>query len=336
MAGNGDDKLSREVAIAASLEENGIKLKTKSRAVAALDGLVGAMLDVPTAFLEGIAAKKRVRDSIDEQLRHAQAAAAEEQIAGRPELGGVLIDAVLIDRARKQKNAAGVAIEVVEAMKALPPPGAESDSTEAPSDEREHLDDDWMNMFIRYAEDASSDQLQQLWGRVLAGEIQKVGSFSRQTLRFIAELDKETAENCEWIASFAVGDWIPKYSKWETGDSLLRLVDLQRLGLIEGVGAHGPNRRFPIEDEGYSALFAFGKGLIINGPPGKALETSAILITRLGQEVFSLLPQDTSGKGLRRLADLIDKTDLTRISFGDVRHEGGRWYMASPETLWEA
>lgn len=338
MADHGDDKLSREVAIAATLEENGVRLKTKSRAVAALDSLVGAMLDAPAAFLEGIAGKKRLRDSIDEQLKRAQAAAAEAQIAGRPELGSVLIDAVLIDRARKQKNAAGVAIEAVEAMKALPPPDSAESETNASNDEP--LDEDWMNMFIRFAEDASSDQLQQLWGRVLAGEVRKRGCYSQQTLRFVAELDGETARNCEWIASFVIGrDWVAKGEDWNSGADIIRLHDLQRVGILGGVGGigAGPNRQLKIAKDG-TALFTQGKnGLFVWGDADKIISVGAYIVTRLGQEVLSLLPTDPDGKGLRRLSNLLEKSpDIRKAAIGEVSDVGGgRWHMPNPEELWE-
>ena len=87
-----DKVLSREVAIAVKLEENGISLHAKSRAVAGLDRLVGSLFDMPAVFFEGVSRKKRLRDEIYERLKNAQALIAERQIEGMPELGAVLID----------------------------------------------------------------------------------------------------------------------------------------------------------------------------------------------------------------------------------------------------
>ncbi|MBC7799018.1 MAG: DUF2806 domain-containing protein, partial [Gemmatimonadaceae bacterium] len=224
MAGQ-DEVLSREVAIAAKLEPNGLSVRAKSRAVAAFDRLVGSLFDVPTSFLEGVSRKKRLQDEIAERLRNAQARIAEQQVEGMPGLGAVLIHDVLDDKARKQGNAAGVAIEALDAMKALPPPEPSPASGTAEASP-EQIDEDWMNNFVRFAEDASSERLQQVWGRVLAGEVVKPGSFSRHTLRFISELDKETAQNCELVGRHMVGRWLLRTERWDGGHEYLAALDL--------------------------------------------------------------------------------------------------------------
>jgi hypothetical protein len=45
------------------------------------------------------------------------------------------------------------------------------------ADAATEIDDDWLNVFVRLAEDKTSEELQQLFGRILAGEIRKPGSF---------------------------------------------------------------------------------------------------------------------------------------------------------------
>jgi hypothetical protein len=333
MTGAGEDKLAREVAISASLEENGVKLRATSRAVSALDRLVGAALDWPAAFFEGAAGKKRLSDEIDAQLRRAQAAVAEAQIAGNQALGGVLIDSVLVEGARKQKNVSGVAIEAVEAMKALPPPTSEETHSEG-NQADDNLDSDWMNMFIRFAEDASSEQLQQLWGRVLAGEVRKSGSFSRQTLRFIAELDTETAATCEWAANYTVDGIIPKFDQWNSGKPFANMIDLQRLGLIDGVGGFGPNRKYTFDAAGNVTIQYGETALHIEGDPGAEVKIGAIIITRLGKEVFSLLPSDPKAQILKDIANHFPKDNIRKISFGRVVPEPGGLRFFTEEILW--
>jgi hypothetical protein len=321
MPAQDDDKLDREVTIAIALEETSLKLKTKSRAVAAFDRVFGAIFDIPAAYMEGVASKKRLHDEIYAQLKKAQAASAVAQISEDAVAGNMLIEKILTNEARKQSNLSGVAVEAVEAMKALPAPEEEPNVDE---DDTVHdmLSDDWLNMFQRYAEDASSEQLQQLWGQVLAGEIRKKGSFSRQTLRFVAELDGETAQNCEWIAEYVIGNWIPKGKDWNTGEYLLRLVDLQRMGLIEGVSGLGPNNSFKINEDGTFMMTSGTKGLVIKGEPGRECSLDTFLVTRLGKEVFSLLPPDREGKALRRAADALDKIGLTTIYLAALIHGG--------------
>jgi Protein of unknown function (DUF2806) len=258
-----EDGQSHDLAIAASLEANGITLKARSRALAALDRLAGSLFDMPTAYFEGVAGKKRLKDAVEERLTLAQAKAAEQQILGDPELGNILIRDVLKDRARKQVNTSGVAVEAIEAIRALPPPEPEASSEKI----SENLNEDWMNQFVRYAEDASSEDLQQIWGRVLAGEIRQPGSFSKQTLRFIAELDKETAKACEFVAGHVIDTWIPTSEFWNRGDPLLYILELKQLGLIEGGGMLGLAKHYDLDHAGRSIVTNKQLALVFRGSP---------------------------------------------------------------------
>ena len=56
------DHLSNTVGARLRLSEKGISAEVKSRAVAALDRLLGSLIDIPTAKLETMAARKRVQN----------------------------------------------------------------------------------------------------------------------------------------------------------------------------------------------------------------------------------------------------------------------------------
>ena len=51
-----------------------------------------------------------------------------------------------------------------------------------------------MTKFERLAEDATSEDIQNMFGRILAGEIRKPGSFSPSTLHFVSMLEPDVAE----------------------------------------------------------------------------------------------------------------------------------------------
>lgn len=54
---------------------------------------------------------------------------------------------------------------------------------------------DWINRFFEIAENISTEDLQYLWGKILAGEIQKPGSFSLRTLETLKNMSRQEAEN---------------------------------------------------------------------------------------------------------------------------------------------
>jgi len=58
----------------------------------------------------------------------------------------------------------------------------------------EPVDKDWISRFFDECKDVSNDELQQIWGRLLACEVAKPRSCSRKTLATLKELSQEDAE----------------------------------------------------------------------------------------------------------------------------------------------
>lgn len=120
-----------------------------------------------------------------------------------------------------------------------------STSEKSPQNENKEnpdIDEDWLNIFERYAEDASTERMQLLWGRVLSGEVKKPGKYSIRTLRILSELSQRDAEIFEVYADYFFDDFSPK-SIFRNGQQPLtvnnanNLTHLEYLGLIQGVFA---------------------------------------------------------------------------------------------------
>jgi uncharacterized repeat protein (TIGR03899 family) len=58
----------------------------------------------------------------------------------------------------------------------------------------EPVDEDWSTRFFNYAEDISNNEMQELWGQILAGEIKQPKSYSLRTLEVLRNITKEEAE----------------------------------------------------------------------------------------------------------------------------------------------
>lgn len=56
------------------------------------------------------------------------------------------------------------------------------------------VDPDWLQVVVKYAEEANSEQMQDLWSRVLAGETEIPGSFSLRALDILKRMSKKDAE----------------------------------------------------------------------------------------------------------------------------------------------
>jgi hypothetical protein len=96
--------------------------------------------------------------------------------------------------AKRQVNIEDVAIE------------ARVDLEENSNVSDEPVDDDWTARFFSHVQDISAERMKKLWGRLLAGEIRKPGSFSLRCLETLKNLSREEAVLFERVAPCVVGD----------------------------------------------------------------------------------------------------------------------------------
>jgi hypothetical protein len=107
----------------------------------------------------------------------------------------------------------------------------------------EPVEPDWVTQWSKLVQDVSSEEMQLLWGRVLAGEIKRPGSFSPRTLQFMSLLTQKEAELFRRVCAY---NWryksneihlimLPKdeQDKIPAGFSYLELQLLQTIGLVE-------------------------------------------------------------------------------------------------------
>lgn len=77
----------------------------------------------------------------------------------------------------------------------------------------ENLDPDWFFSFINMAEDIYSSPMQELWGKIFAVEMSRVGSFSLRTLQTLKQLTQKDAKVFQTAVSLScknLGDYSPK------------------------------------------------------------------------------------------------------------------------------
>ncbi len=165
-----------------------------------------------------------------------------------------------------------------------------NDNSEPPE---KTVDQDLLNQWAEYAGLVSDEQLQELWGKILAGEVKAPGKYSLRTLTFVKNISKKDAEEIYGVSSFVIKDFIFKNPNREkTNLSFASLLHLQELGVIQGVESMGINQTF---DSSYPDRFElvtnFGNMLFIIKSPknNKVLSLPAYAITSLGKEVFSLI-----------------------------------------------
>lgn len=63
---------------------------------------------------------------------------------------------------------------------------------------------DWTKRFFNIVEDISEKEMQQIWGKVLAGEVKQPGSFSLRTLELLRNMKRTDAETFLHISKYGI------------------------------------------------------------------------------------------------------------------------------------
>ena len=109
------------------------------------------------------------------------------------------------------------------------------------------VDHDWTARFFSEVQDVSSEEMQHLWARVLAGEVQKPNSISIRTLQVLRNMDTETAVLFRRLCSLSLiavtedseifEARVPTFGKNSGGNSLLEFG--LRFGSLNRLNEHG-------------------------------------------------------------------------------------------------
>jgi hypothetical protein len=198
-------------------------------------------------------------------------------------LSSVAVQHSMADSARSEINVSKAVIFAEEVL--------ESDAQDPPE---RSIDDDWLHTWRDYAGKVSNEDLQRLWGSVLAGEVKSPGLHSIRTLDFLRLLSKAEAEQISKLAAFVVEGVIVQtggnYLE-EHGMSFNQILRLQELGVVSGVEAAGITRSYRSRTAGkYTlALRCHNKALIVEHEDAeRQLGLEIYLLTTVGAQVLGL------------------------------------------------
>ena len=239
------------------------------------------------------------------------------------------IDQILINNARSEALRREVSV-----AKAILHAEQEFECHRQTADSNAQIDqtpvsDDWLLRWRDNAASVSSDELQVLWGKVLAGEVEHPGTFSLRTLEFLRHASREEAALIEKLAPYVIKNCVvrPDPSTDQIGDlSLAEFLLLQDLGILSGVEALGMTNIIGTTTVGKftCVLMSYGRGLLVSHEDaGKKLELPVYLVTRLGQEVLRLGWKRADETYLRLVGNFIKQKEF-EVQIGDCENvEGG-------------
>lgn len=163
----------------------------------------------------------------------------------------------------------------------------------------------WMNRFLKYAGDMRDEDVLQLWGKILAGEIKNPGSFSLKTLDILYCLDQKYAKAFIKFAPYVMNErYLPTEACKGVGFKEFQMADMESTGLFitslqklyEGM-IIASNRSFVVA--------AFGDV----DYPLQNYHLDAVFLTEAGSEIYRIIPLtvDQSRYGAEFFKNLIMK-----------------------------
>lgn len=212
-------------------------------------------------------------------------------------------------------------------------------STQPPDSSDRPIDDIWINKWTKGAEEATTEEAQRLWARVLAGQSRNPGSFSLRTIEFLRTLDIGSAQLIERLLTYAapgaLGDFIMRTDKYLDAHQLgiAERLELEHLGVISGASTFigSVNWFLDLVPQGDgTAIGAFSyrdKSLIVvKGDNLIRVTLPAYPLTKLGRELL-LLQQPTLGFA----PDYpISIAELVKERQGNVNLQVGDWAPGKP------
>ena len=194
---------------------------------------------------------------------------------------------------------------------------ADSSTQGADSGEEKVIDDDWLNSFETEARQKSSEEMQLRFGRILAGEIKRPGSYSIKAVKILGELDQNTAALFKKLSSACVVLGIQNnehvidarvpslggnagsnaLKKYGLGFDQLNILNEYRLIISDYNSWRDYNLCIMNQNNPILLPFQYqGKYWILLSTPERdnnsEFRLSGVMLSRVGCELFSIVDQD--------------------------------------------
>lgn len=180
------------------------------------------------------------------------------------------------------------------------------------------VDEDWSIRFRNIAKDVSSEEMQFIWGKVLASEVENPGSFSLRTLETIRNLSKAEAATFQKIIPhiiqmddecfFTFDKEIMEKYRIEYADVMI----LDECGLVE-LSAISYN---PMMKKGDTReLYTDERVAIISGSSDTPVKVtfSAYALTNAGRELYRILAHSPQNDYFMDVCEYIFKKNASKI-----------------------
>jgi uncharacterized repeat protein (TIGR03899 family) len=214
---------------------------------------------------------------------------------------------------KKQKNIESVTSKAAKELK------NEQPVTDEP------VDEDWTNRFFRIVEDISNEEMQELWSKILAGEIKQPKTYSLRTLELIRNLSKTEANIFKKVANLAVKSNKVNYLFKGNDEDLLSKYDIgySDIALLIEIGLIQPGDfvSYQVLQQPRDSKVVFTSGHTVIVAEIKA-NTPTILMpvdvfSNSGNELLNLVQSNPPFDYLKAIANSI-KSQNVEVKYGHI------------------
>jgi Protein of unknown function (DUF2806) len=165
-----------------------------------------------------------------------------------------------------------------------------------PQADPDSIEKDWMADVLDKCKLISDEEMQLLWSRILAGEANNPGSFSKRTVAILSSLSKEDARIFADLCNYSIklqDDIIPiilDYSNsiyLRSGLTLERLINLDAIGLIK----FESHSNFSFGETGDPTVLTIGEypySFVIKLPENQGFDAGQVILTSVGKQLINL------------------------------------------------
>lgn len=328
------------VGVSVAWSWQGVSANIKSRFLSAVDRLGGRRIDE-----NGLGSERRIsahRALTDARVLMIEAAtrAVTKDIESNPELARRALQ--LFSRADRQAENIDACLDLtVEDLL------NRDHSWKQTSGDPERIEDHVIDRWEHYAGQATSDQLRERWGRVLAAEIRSPGTFSLKCMRIVDEIDAEVAHLFELLCTQRVLNWVPECNSPINHNDVDRLIEAGLLVQTELGRTVSFSRVTSKRNLWIMGFGSFGIGVTANAcfPAGNRIEKLDLgenglalpvhVLSEAGVALASIMPDPGTVPALRLAQAMARVSEKDAVLF--YRLDGDRWIkIPLPDSIDEA
>lgn len=156
----------------------------------------------------------------------------------------------------------------------------------------EQMDDDWLSSFFERAQKVSDEQMRSIWAKVLAGEANSPGTYTKSTLQALSMLEKPDAELFTGVCRFSIDGNTPVIYDSEAAIYHGAGVNFQVLAHLDDIGLLSFEHL-----TGYQSTVAQGEAVLKYGkvrlkvtlPEGTVhFPLGKVMLTKTGKQLLPL------------------------------------------------